>query len=576
MEVGVELLRGKAAIAFQEVAELIYETRKSHSEEVKKYASGALGRELRAIAAALSDWSESEATAVVAALKSRSQEIVRHSRVDLDLAQVPDWLDRHRSAARREDRSGGVIDCIRLHPPEDVRVVRRLAHAGSQKVVYEGTWRIGERDVPIALKQFREAARGAFTRELLTHPLSLSHPNIVRTYALRNRESPAEDFLVESWLRRVLSDNWVAEGLHEAARLLVDLARALTFLHDLGLIHGDVKPDNIGVDSGRYILLDFGIARPRARFTGDVTPTGSLRTRAPELLTGTGLHAEKSDVWAMGATVFMTLVGRYPLFHRTGDDVPKAVGSKGAKAREALAEELRRRVDHDWETLLAPVLDPAAADSIEARFLCEHDRFRRLLASTLAREPRDRPTALEVLHEALGALPSLVGESMGRVFAPDEELRQLDRYLGNDKELALLPDRKREELLDRLGELEESLRAQRHSRALAQELLERYGDELPRSKNLAMAERERISELIVLIRDFKGTNRDIEEERVLDRVRIRLDVSVRTEDERYTTFLTELEDRLRTIVSSEELAGYDRGEFVRRADEFRQSLGESA
>ena len=55
-------------------------------------------------------------------------------------------------------------------------------------------------------------------------------------------------------------------------------------MHQLGLVHGDIKPDNIGKKEGRFVLLDFGICRSAEKFTADTTATGSLRTRAPELL----------------------------------------------------------------------------------------------------------------------------------------------------------------------------------------------------------------------------------------------------------------------------------------------------
>jgi serine/threonine protein kinase len=409
----------------------------------------------------------------------------------------------------------------------------------------------------------------------LAHPLSLSHPNIVRTYSLQNRETPPEDFLVEAWLRHPLDDEWRASGLHEAAQLLVDLARALTFLHDLTLIHGDVKPDNIGIDEGRFILLDFGIARPRAKFTAEVTPTGSLRTRAPELLTGGGVHAEKTDVWALGATVFNAIVGRFPLFRAEGDEVPKAIGSHGEKARAEFAAELKRRVEKEWKTFLAPVVDHKAADPTESQLLCEDERFRQLLARTLARDPAERPTALELLHRALESLPALVGESGGRVFPPDEELRQLDRYLGNEDDLRLLPDHKRRRLVDRLDELDESLHAQRYRQTLATELVGSYSS-LPSPDALAADDRAAVERLISDLGRFHGTLADDEDDRLLNRLRTRLDAEVRDEREDYRAFLETLDTQLAETIARNGLADYDEGALIRRLTEFQQALREPA
>jgi serine/threonine protein kinase len=595
LDVGVELLQGATATAFQELAELIVEAgrRLPETDEAKakqlleslpldhepltraEFARRALTGQLRRVASALLDWPEDEAVLIVEALLRRWRGMDERDLFDIDLDDVVEWLKAHRQAERADDRSGAVLDCIELRAPAAVRILRRLPHTGSQKVVYEASWRIGERRVPVALKQLRASARDALTRELLAHPLSLSHPNIVRTYSLQNAEVPPEEFLVEAWLKHPLDDGWLASGLHEAARLLVDLARALSFLHDLTLIHGDVKPDNIGIEGGRFILLDFGIARPRAKFTAEVTPTGSLRTRAPELLTGGGIHAEKTDVWALGATVFNAVVGRFPLFRREGDEVPKAIGSHGVQARNEFAAELSRRVEEEWESLLTPVLHPADADPIEARLMRESESFRRLLARMLAREPAERPTALEVLHEAVGSLPALVGESGGRVFAPANELHQLDRYLGDEGDLRLLPEQKRRQFVDRLDELDDSLKAQRYRQALAVELVDRYGT-LPTAEEFGGRERVEFERLMRDLREFRGTMDDVEEDRLLNRLRARLEVDVKDEDDGYRAFVSELSDRLEQAVAAGGLADVDNGSLVRRLTEFRQALREPA
>lgn len=594
MEVGVELLRGSAATAFQEFAELIVEagerpTAEGDEDKARKildslplliepqtrvqFVDRALGGKLRALAEGLREWPESEQLPIIEALIGRWRQMDERGVFDLDLEDVTNWLAAHREAGKRDDRVGAVVDCVKLRPPANVRVRRRLPHAGSQKLVYEAVWQVGERTSAVALKQLRATARDALTRELLAHPLSLSHPNIVQTYSLQNNASPPEEFLVESWLRHPLDDTWRAAGVHEASRLLVEMTRALAFLHDLTLIHGDVKPDNIGIDGDRFVLLDFGIARPRTKFTAEVTPTGSLRTRAPELLTGAGIHAEKTDVWALGATVFNVVTGRFPLFRREGDEVPKAIGSHGEKARARFAAELKRRATKEWAELLAPVLNPEAAELEEARLFREHERFRRLLDKMLARDPEERPTASDVLHEALGTLPAFIGESGGRVFAPGDELRQLDSYLGDHRDLRLLPEHKRREFIDRLNDLEESLKAQRYRQALAAELVEHY-ENLAAADTLGKVEREEIERLFSDLRNFRGTLADREDDRLLAQVRARLDIKVAGEDEDYRAFLTTLERRVEEVAGRTGPAAYDDGAFVRRLTEFRQALHE--
>ena len=88
----------------------------------------------------------------------------------------------------------------------------------------------------------------------------MGHPNIIETHCLTNNQG--EKFLAEELLPIVLNDDWTSSGVQEAANLLYDISSALNYIHEeLKLVHGDIKPDNIGNKDGRYILLDFGICR---------------------------------------------------------------------------------------------------------------------------------------------------------------------------------------------------------------------------------------------------------------------------------------------------------------------------
>src|SRR5262249_16726469 len=124
-----------------------------------------------------------------------------------------------------------------------------------------------------------------------------------------------------------------------------DIVNALHYLHtDLQLAHGDVKPGNIGRRGRDYLLLDFGICRPINELSGS-SATGSLRTRAPELLdAGAYSDPRRADVWAVAATVFNAVVGRYPLLD-PGEQVPRV---SSPTSRAAFEEELRRRARDEW------------------------------------------------------------------------------------------------------------------------------------------------------------------------------------------------------------------------------------
>lgn len=378
------------------------------------------------LADALNGWKDCEAAAVVVAVHERLK-------VDpgFDLNMLKRWLYAHCGDSR------AVIDCLEVDPPEGLTIIQRLSTAGSQKLVFLANWQIAQREV--VLKRFigPEAAERLIPRELQPHPLSMQHPNIIETHLFKN--SKGEFFLVERRLPMVLSDKWPSHGVQEAANLLRDIAYALAFLQDKQLVHGDIKPDNIGFEDGHYILLDFGICRPQSAFADDPTQTGSLRTRAPELLLGEGVHGYASDIWALGATVYNSVAGRFPLFE-DGESPPR-VSQK--EARVVFESSLAERIKSEWNSRvdLSKVPEPL------------HD----LLDKMLSREPSKRVGAAELVKLCEAKLAAFLRVSQGSSrFSPSDELLQLNKYLPGAKVLALMPDSQKLELKRRLQILKDA------------------------------------------------------------------------------------------------------------------------
>jgi len=385
--------------------------------------------EWRALAMAFGEWDDEEAAAVL-----------RHFLDRLANGTAPRIEDLTRWVLNHSNDSGLVIECMDLDPPEGITINRVLSGAGSQKLVFHGTWLLTLREVVV--KRFRgspEAAEPVMDRESHSHPLSIDHPNIIATHLLRN--SSGEVHLVEEYLPYVLSDDWRAPGVEEAANLLYQVANGLQYLHEgLHWVHGDIKPDNIGRKNNGYIILDFGICRPADEFTPEVTGTGSLRTRAPELLEADAYSGDpyKTDVWALGATVYNSVVGRYPLFDRD-EPTPRVWDQPD---RDNFERELGRRAREEWD---------ARVD-----FDLVHPSLRPLLASALAFSPEERSTARELReraeHELAAFLRTGYGEG-GFRFAPVEELRQLSAHLPSGDAIVLMPIGRKQALADRLGQL---------------------------------------------------------------------------------------------------------------------------
>src|SRR5260370_3677368 len=102
----------------------------------------------------------------------------------------------------------------------------------------------------------------------------------------------------------------------EASRIFTQLASALSYAHDNGIIHRDVKPVNVLMDrSGRPILSDFGIAKvlasTREQLTRPGTGVGTPEYMSPEQCRGEAVGA-RSDIYSLGVMLFEALTGRTP------------------------------------------------------------------------------------------------------------------------------------------------------------------------------------------------------------------------------------------------------------------------
>jgi serine/threonine protein kinase len=372
-------------------------------------------------------WTDDNSAAIVDYIARETEQ-----QQTVDLASLAIWVRAHK------DDLESVMECVRCEPPQEVRVLRVLSRAGSQKIVFLGTWQLTQQEI-VLKKILGLAADKVLSREMQSNPLTLQHENIIETHILSNTQG--ERFLVERRLSSVLSDKWRAAGIHEAANLLTNIANALAIVHDLGLVHGDVKPDNIGVRDDSFVLLDFGICRPAALLAAETTPTGSLRTRAPELLqNGNYQEPQAVDIWALGATVFNTLLGRFPLIEE-GERVPRI---SSPQERAAFEDMLRRRVEEEWDRRVQ-------LENLE-------QPLREILGRMLQRDPRSRPSAKEVREWATKHLSAFLKTSLvpGRskgYLSPIDELLQVREYFSSTADLSLLPPNRTIALLSRLKEL---------------------------------------------------------------------------------------------------------------------------
>ena len=159
--------------------------------------------------------------------------------------------------------------------------------------------------------------RARFVREART-AAALSHPNIVPIHAVEEHDNLA--FFVMGFVDgETLAARVARSGplrISEAIRVTQEVAWALAHAHGHGVIHRDVKPDNILLerDSGRAIVTDFGIARVEGGTTSSSPGAivGTPRYMSPEQSRGDAVDG-RSDLYSLGAVAYFALTGRPPI-----------------------------------------------------------------------------------------------------------------------------------------------------------------------------------------------------------------------------------------------------------------------
>ena len=194
---------------------------------------------------------------------------------------------------------------------------------GGMGIVYRAKDRRLKRTVAIKLLPpelaFRSDIKTRFLREAET-AAQLSHPNIVPIYTVDETEG-----LVFFVMAYVDGDN-LAKRIFERGvlpaddvrRILRDVADALAYAHERGVVHRDIKPDNIiiAAQTGRPMVTDFGIARAVSDGDSRLTATGmAIGTPAymsPEQAAGERTIDGRSDLYSLGIVAYQMLAGEPP------------------------------------------------------------------------------------------------------------------------------------------------------------------------------------------------------------------------------------------------------------------------
>jgi alpha-tubulin suppressor-like RCC1 family protein len=203
----------------------------------------------------------------------------------------------------------------------EYQILGELGRGGSA-VVYRGRDRGLGRDVAIKVVHPRplspdDDAVARLSREART-VAQLQHPNIVSVFAVRRLTGGGLALVMQLVPGRTLKAIVQQDGplsIDRFERVLRDVASALAYAHARGVVHRDVKPENIFVDeeTGRAMLSDFGIARSDEHDSMTLTGTaiGTPFYMSPEQIDG-GTTDGRSDLYSLGLVCWEMLTGQRP------------------------------------------------------------------------------------------------------------------------------------------------------------------------------------------------------------------------------------------------------------------------
>jgi serine/threonine protein kinase len=195
-------------------------------------------------------------------------------------------------------------------PLEGFTIQRGIGRGGFGEVYYA----ISDGGREVALKYLRENAdielRG------VTACMNLKSHHLVSIFDVKKNADGEYFIIMEHVAGPSLRDLLIAEpkgfGVEKSAFFLREIGKGLSYLHDRGIVHRDMKPANIFYEDGQVKIGDYGLSKfiSVSRHSAQTSSVGTVHYMAPEV--GSGNYTRGIDIYAMGVMLYEMLLGRVP------------------------------------------------------------------------------------------------------------------------------------------------------------------------------------------------------------------------------------------------------------------------
>lgn len=260
--------------------------------------------------------------------------------------------------------------------------IRELLGIGGMADVYSALDMTEDRIVAVKILKQEYLQNDDFKRRFRNESKAiavLSHPNIVKIFDVSFGESIqyiVMEFVDGITLKEYIEQQEVVEW-REALHFVVQILRALQHAHDNGIVHRDVKPQNVMLlEDGTVKVMDFGIARfarDHGRTISDKA-IGSVHYISPEQARG-DVTDERGDIYAVGVLLFEMLTGKLPF----DGDTPVSIAVKQMQEEAPLPTSINPNVPRGMEEIIIRAMqkDPDLRYQTGSEMLRDLDEFKR-------------------------------------------------------------------------------------------------------------------------------------------------------------------------------------------------------